>query len=219
MVFRAVLIFTLFLAFSLFGLTDMEKQSRILGMADELCGAMPPELVLAIIRQEGGAGAFYCEGWRYNSFYSQEGSPWAQPLNGDGIMQVTEASGWHERSGTYYENEQGYRNTIEDGCGYLNELYNSHDSIICAALHYNSGPNTLYIYMNGMGDKTYMQKLADHLLNFVPEVYGIENRALAEGLYEAQRIVDGYISSLPEGMSKDYYKEYQMMLDEEIKNI
>lgn len=50
------------------------KQSIISETVDELCGAMPPELVLAIIGQEGGAGAFYCGGWRYNSFYSQESS-------------------------------------------------------------------------------------------------------------------------------------------------
>jgi hypothetical protein len=203
----------------LFAVTDTEKQGSILDMAEEACGDLPAELVVAIMRQEGGKGAFYCDGWRYNSFYLAENAPWAQPENGDGVMQVTEASGWHETSGPYEHSEVGYRNSIEDGCGYLNELYGRYQCVTLTALHYNSGPNTLYIYMNGMGDRDYLSKVGNHMQTFVPSLYGIENETLVEKLYEAQNVLDGYLETLPERMSLDYYKPYQEALDEEIKNL
>jgi hypothetical protein len=212
-------LFVVYLALLLVGLTDVEKQEKILQMTEELCGELPPELVIAVIRQEDGAGAFYCDGWRHNSFYSRDGGPWAQPSNGDGIMQVTAARGWHEVSGAYEGSESGYRNAISDGCGYLKELYRVYDSEILAAMHYNSGPNTLYIYLNGMGDIRYLSKLAGHLVQFVPEIYGMENDAMAERLYEAQEILDSYLDSLPAGMTKTYYVEYQEALDEELGRI
>jgi len=208
--------FVVYLALLLIGLTDIEKQEKILQMTEELCGELPPDLVIAVMRQEGGAGAFYCDGWRHNSFYSEETSPWAQPSNGDGIMQVTEASGWHETCGLYEHSEAGYRNAISDGCGYLNELYGAYGSEILAAMHYNSGPNTLYIYLNGMGDPGYLSKLADHLTQFLPEIYGMESTDLAERLYEAQNLLDSYLDSLPAWMPKSYYAGYQEALDEEL---
>jgi hypothetical protein len=113
----------------------------------------------------------------------------------------------------------GYRNAIEDGCGYLNELYGAYQCAVLTVLHYNSGPNTLYIYLNGMGDRDYLSQIGNHLQTFVPSLYGIENETLVEGLYEAQDVLDGYLETLPEGMSRDYYRPYQEALDEEIKSL
>lgn len=84
------------LALSSDDLTDQQKQLEIQKLVDNHRSALPTELVLAIICQEGGEGAFQIDGWDYNTFYSQNDGPWAQPTNGDGIMQVTTASGHHE---------------------------------------------------------------------------------------------------------------------------
>ncbi len=105
-------------------------------------GSIPAELVLAIIRQEGGEGAFHIDGWNYNSFYRETDGSWAQPTNGDGIMQVTSASGYHERSGPYTHDRDGYDHAINDGCDYLLENYNTYGSYVQATLHYNTGPNS-----------------------------------------------------------------------------
>ncbi len=202
--------------------TDEEKQRTILEMVLEHCEPMPPELVIAIIRQEAGQGAFHAEPWKHNPFYDPRDGPWAQPTNGDGIMQVTRASGWHQVSGPYTNDRRGYENAIRDGCSYLRELYETYGTLVQAALHYNSGPHTLYIYLGKMwGDRDYLSKLADHLRSFVPSYYGIYNRALAGLLDRAQGVLNKYLyyMGLEERQSLEYYAPYQERLDAELHEL
>ena len=63
--------------FHIKGITDQEKQQEILNMVNSHRGSLPPELVLAIIRQEGGEGEQKGAGGSYNSFYRESDGPWA----------------------------------------------------------------------------------------------------------------------------------------------
>ena len=75
-------------------------------------------------------------------------------------MQVTSASGYHQRSGAYTNDQTGYDHAINDGTDYLKGLYSQYGTLWQAALHYNTGPNSLYIYKNGMGDPQYLSHVA-----------------------------------------------------------
>ena len=202
--------------------TDHQKQQEILNMVNSHRGSIPAELVLAIIRQEGGEGAFHVDGWNYNSFYKESDGPWAQPTNGDGIMQVTLASGYHEKSGPYTHDRNGYDHAINDGCDYLLELYNSYGSRVQITLHYNTGPNSLYIYLGkNQGDWNYLSHVAEHLSNFVPNTYGLQNPNLVSALNQGQNILSDYLynKGLATEQSVDYYRPYQEQLDKELHNI
>lgn len=210
------------LALSSDDLTDQQKQLEIQKLVDNHRSALPTELVLAIICQEGGEGAFQIDGWDYNNFYSQNDGPWAQPTNGDGIMQVTTASGHHEKCGPYTHDQSGYDNAINDGCDYLLEVYGTYETYVQTALHYNTGPNTLYIYLGrNWGDRNYLSNVAAHLSSFVPNTYGLQNQNLVESLNQGQSILDDYLYNrgIETGQSLDYYSQYQVQLDNDLNNI
>lgn len=210
------------LALSSDDLTDQQKQLEIQKLVDNHRSALPTELVLAIICQEGGEGAFQIDGWDYNTFYSQNDGPWAQPTNGDGIMQVTTASGHHEKCGPYTHDQSGYDNAINDGCDYLLEVYGTYETYVQTALHYNTGPNTLYIYLGrNWGDRNYLSNVAAHLSSFVPNTYGLQNQNLVESLNQGQSILDDYLYNrgIETGQSLDYYSQYQVQLDNDLNNI
>ena len=195
---------------------DQQKQNDILGMANEHRGSLPPELVLGVMRQEGGEGAFHVDGWAYNSFYIQDDGAWAQPTNGDGVMQVTAASGHHEVSGPYTHDEIGYDHAINDGCDYLLENFSGYGSLVQAALHYNTGPNSLYIYLGrNWGDRSYLSDLAGHLDEFVPGYYGLVNPPLVTILRQGQTVLDDYLygKGILAGQAVNYYAPYQGQLD------
>jgi len=203
-------------------LSDQQKQQNILNMVNTYRGALPPELVLAVMRQEGGEGAFHVDGWNYNSFYRMADGAWAQPTNGDGVMQVTVASGHHENRGPYTHDESGYRHAIGDGCDYLNEVYNAAygGSFLNATLHYNTGPNSLYIYLGlGAGDPNYLGNVAGHLRAFVPNTFGLRNDALATQLENGQAILNSYLNNpaILRNQPVSYYAAYQAQLDAELR--
>lgn len=203
-------------------ITDQQKQQKILNMVNIHRNSLPPELVLAISRQEGGEGAFHIDGWNYNSFYRESDAPWAQPTNGDGIMQVTSASGYHEKSGPYTHDQTGYDHAINDGCDYLLENYNVYDSFVQTTLHYNTGPNSLYIYLGrDWGDRNYLSHVATHLSNFIPNIYGIQNQDLVNKLNQGQDILNDYLynQGIATGQSVSYYESYQVQLDNDLHNI
>ena len=204
-------------------LTDSQKQQLMLGMVNAHRGALPAELVLAEIFQEGGQGAFHVNGSQYNPFYSPADAPWAQPdNNGDGIMQVTVASGHHEASGPYTNDQSGYDNAIADGCAYLLEEYAAFGSLWQAVLHYNSGPHTLAVYKGlQAGDPGYLGKVASALRNLVPPMFGISNPTLAAELDAAQQIVNRYLNdpTILTGQPASYYVPYQAQLETELHNL
>jgi|GEM_PF-1842395 len=201
-------------------LTDRQKQLEIQNMVNNHKGALPVELVLAIIRQEGGEGAFHIDGWNYNRFYSQSDGPWAQPTNGDGIMQVANTD-YHEKSGPYTNDQNGYDNAINDGCNYLLWHYNAYDSYVQSVLYYNAGRGSLYTYLGkNWGDRNYLSNVATHLSNFVPNTYGLQDQNLVESLNQGQSILDDYLynKGIKTGQSIDYYSQYQVQLDNELHN-
>ena len=203
-------------------ISDQQKQQEILNMVNSHRGTIPAELVLAIIRQEGDRGAFYVDGWNYDYFYRESDGPWAQPTNGDGIMQVTTASDHHERSGVYTHDRDGYDHAINDGCDYLLEHYSTYGSYVQATLHYNTGPNTLYIYLGkNWGDRNYLSHVAGHLNNFVPDIYGLQNQDLVDALNQGQDILNNYLynKGIATGQLVDYYRPYQTQLDSDLHNI
>jgi len=203
-------------------INDQQKQQEILNMVNIHRSILPAELILAIVRQEGGKGAFYVEGWKYNSFYRQSDAPWAQPTNGDGIMQVTAASGYHEQSGPYTHDRNGYDHAINDGCDYLLENYNAYGSYVQTTLHYNTGPNSLYIYLGkNWGDRDYLSHIADHLSNFVSSTYSLQNPDLVNALNRGQNIVNDYLYNrgITTGQSVEYYRPYQTQLDNDLHDI
>src|SRR5204863_8720524 len=55
-------------ATSAMALTDQDKQQNILTAVNNHRSSLPAEFVLSIIFQEGGRGAFYVNGYLYNSF-------------------------------------------------------------------------------------------------------------------------------------------------------
>jgi len=186
-------------------------------------GILPPELVLAVMFQEGGQGAFYVDGSSLTPcFYRQVDSPWAQPHNTcspnnlyDGVMQVSPASRASGLVGPYPNTESGYDIAIADGCAYLLVQYQNHQTFWESVLHYNTGGGTLFIYKNGEGDPLYLQHVAYTLRNLVPALYGLNNGQLANQLDSAQAIVNSYLNNnaiLPnQGLS--YYASYQSQLD------
>jgi hypothetical protein len=206
-------------------LTDKQKQTEILNMANNHRNKIPVELVLAVIRQEGGKGAFYTNSYAYNPYmYYKNSGPWGQPNkeNRDGVMQVTKSSGFDKHK-PYTQDKIGYDGAITDGCAYLNNQYiaSQSSSLVYATLHYNTGPNSLYIYFNNMGDKIYLKNVATNLGGFVPNVYSIKNQNLVSSLIKGQEILDNYLNNknIKPKQSPSYYKTYQRQLDAELKKI
>jgi len=203
-------------------ITDEEKQQDILNMVNNHRGVLSPGLVLGVIRTEAGVGAFHVDGWNYNSFYREADGSWAQPTNGDGIMQVTSASGYHEKSGTYTNDQEGNDHAINDGCNYLLNIYYSYGSCVQTVLHYNTGPSSLYIYLGlNWGCRTYLSNVAKQLTSFVPDTYGLQNPSLANTLNKGQGILNKYLynKGIMTGQSVDYYRSYQKQLDGDLRNI
>ena len=197
-------------------ITDQQKQNDMLTIVNNHQGALPAEFVLAEIFQEGGRGAFYVDGYDYNSFYSSADGPWAQPSNGDGIMQ--NAVAYHEASGSYTNDQTGYDHSIDDGCHYLKDNYTTYGTLWQAALHYNTGPNSLYIYKNDMGDTQYLNHVASALQSFVPPMFGLSNADLVSKLQAAQQIVSSYLnnSNIASGQPASYYTTFQVQLDNDL---
>jgi hypothetical protein len=205
-------------------LTDQQKQQEILTMVNSHRGSLPAELVLAVIRQEGGEGAFHVDGWNYDTFYRESDGPWAQPTNGDGIMQVSATGNpyYHEKSGPYTHDCTGYDHAINDGCDYLLELYSTYATQVQSTLHYNTGPKSLYIYLGmNQGDRDYLSKVAEHLSNFVPNTYALQNQNIVNVLNQGQNILNKYLDDMgiATGQSVGYYEPYQTQLDSELHNI
>jgi len=201
-------------------ITDAQKQQLMLQMVDTYCGPLAPEYVLAEIRQEGGAGAFYDDGALYDSFYMASEAPWAQPDdNTDGIMQVTPASGDYQKSGTYTDDQPGYEHAIDDGCTYLIATFDSYGTLWQTCLHYNTGPSSLYVYLGlGGGDEQYLAHVASDLQTFVPSIYALSDAPLVAQLNAAQQIVDSYLDNpnIATGKSASYYSTYQTQLDNQL---
>ncbi len=211
-------------AFGPHSVTDAEKQERLLGMVNAHSGTIPTELVLAILRQEGGVGAFYVDSAAKSPDLYEEGfGPWSQPTrtNRDGVMQVSAEGnpGYHEKSGPYTHDAEGYDHAIHDGCDYLIELFNAYGTYVQAVLHYNSGPHTLYTYLGRQaGDRNYLSQVANHLMDFVPGIYGLRNEALGGELRDAQGVLDKYLydMGIATGMARENYAAYQEQLDREL---
>jgi ABC-type oligopeptide transport system substrate-binding subunit len=209
-------------------LTDKEKQRSVLTMVNNHRGALPPELVLAVIRIEGGVGAFHINGWDHNpSIYRRIDGSWAQPTKGDGIMQVVDGkggSGYHEKSGLYTNDRDGYDHAIKDGCDYLLELYNTraYGTYVQAVLHYNSGPASLYTYLATTGgSEVYLSKAAEYLTTFVKDTYEIENPSLVCILNKGQSILDSYLynKGIKTWQTPEYYRTHQRRLDSDLQNL
>lgn len=203
-------------------ISDTEKQSKILNMANSYRREIPVELTLSIIRQEGGEGAFYIDSWAHNpSDYKKNHGPWAQPKNGDGVMQVTSASGYDDHK-PYTETEKGYDGAINDGCTYLNSFYSTSNSLVYATLHYNTGPNSLYIYKGiNAGDPQYLSHVATNLNGFVPKIYSIKNPKLVSSLKNGQDILNKYLKNgnIKKNQKVSYYTQYQKQLDAELNKL
>lgn len=154
-------------------------------------GDLPVEFVLAIAAAESGAD-----------------SGWDNTVNGDGIMQVTVASGHHESHGEYTNTRTGIEANIQDGIDALNDwrrqlangigdyeagLFDdlTNASVIRTALHYNGGysPITLYALKRG-GVRDYLARVARQLENTVPSTFGVSNAGLVDELRKAQVRVD-----------------------------
>ncbi len=178
-------------------ITNAQKQSTMLTIVNTYRGNLPAELVLAEIFQEGGLGAFYVDGYDYNSFYSVAGAPWAQPDNNtDGIMQVTSSSGHHQASGAYTDDQVGYEHAIDDGSTYLNAIYDQYGTPWQGVLHYNTGPSSLYIYLGlSEGTRNYLGDVASDLQNLVPPMFALSNSTLVNELNQAQTIVNSYLNN------------------------
>lgn len=199
-------------------LTDAQKQQQILNMVNNHRGTtLPAEMVLSEIMLEGGQGAFYVNGASKNSFYSSSIQPWCQPqTNTDGIMQVTSASGYAAHA-PYSNTMSSYDDSITDGTADLKAGYSSYGTLWQASLHYNTGPNSLYIYENGMGDKTYLSDIAARL-STVATLYGIQDPALISKYNAGQAIVNSFLNngSILSGQSVSYYASYQTQLDAQL---
>lgn len=199
-------------------LTDAQKQQQILNMVNNHRGTtLPAEMVLSEIMLEGGQGAFYVNGASKNSFYSSAIQPWCQPqTNTDGIMQVTAGSGYAAHA-PYSNTMSSYDDSITDGTADLKAGYSSYGTLWQASLHYNTGPNSLYIYENGMGDKTYLSDIATRL-STVATLYGIQDPALISKYNAGQTIVNSFLnnSSILSGQSVSYYASYQTQLDAQL---
>ena len=128
-------------------------------------------------------------------------------------MQVTPASGYNggsrysyeeeyqfdgEKFGGYFNTQEGYEAGIDDGIAYLDEMCESYQGYINAIVHYNTGPNTLGIYKNGMGDPLYLKHVALQLSTFVPLTYGLSNQNWVSALECGQRILCNMLAELPD---------------------
>jgi len=152
-----------------------------------LHGSFPIELVLAIASVETGPV--------YN---------WDNEVaNGDGIMQVTIASGYHEKSGEYVNTRAGIEANINDAMGVLKERLNAvragwrdsygnifdsllYSEYIQSALQYNGGPDPVGTYKRGEGAPNYLARVANGLENIVPPTFGYSNPGLVSELREGQ---------------------------------
>ena len=202
-------------------LSDKEKQTQIKNIVDKYREEVPLELILSLIRQEGGEGAFRVNGWQYNPFYSKNNAPWAQPNNGDGIMQVTPQNDYHEESGQYTHTKNGYEYAIHDGCDNLLYNYRYFKTLAPAVLHYNTGPNSLYIYLGkSWGDRNYLSKVAS-CFGFIETTYGVSNPSLVAQLNQGQSILNQYLyeKGLKTGQNVQYYATYQKQLDTDLAKI
>ena len=173
-------------------------------------GNLPVEIILAIAAAETGP--------TYN---------WDNEVaNGDGIMQVTPASGHHEEHGVYVNTRTGIEANIQDGIAVLNgyrmmihsetennrygDYGNAFDDfanveIIRITLHYNGGTNPIHLYagdpqrnMPPMGTQDYLGRVASRLKSTVPEVFGRQyaNSILGEELQRAQVLVNQKVEEL-----------------------
>ena len=198
-------------------ITDQQKQNAILGLVNSHRGTLPTEFVLAEIFQEGGQGAFHVNGSNYNSFYNASDGPWAQPTNGDGIMQ--NAVAYHQPP--YTNDQAGYDHSIDNGTQYLKDNYAAYGTIWQASLHYNTGPSSLYIYKNGMGDPSYLNHVGSNLQTLVLSMFSLSNADLVSNLLAAQQIVNQYLNnpSILSNQSVSYYSSWQTQLDSDLHNI
>ena len=204
------------------GITDQQKENAILAMVNDHRGALPRRICSGGNIPRRRPGAFYVDGSNYNSFYNASDAPWAQPTNGDGIMQVTSASGYHQLSGTYTNDQTGYDHAISDGCAYLDANFSQYGTVWQTALHYNTGPNSLYIYLGrNEGTRNYLSDVASDLQSLVPPMFSISNASLVSELNEAQTILNGYLnnSNILSGQSVSYYASYQTQLESALSNI
>ena len=176
--------------------------------AKELPHEIPIELFIAIGWAETG------ENYYWNNDYI--------PDNGlrDGIMQVSDASGFREKwardtgNGALYNNTpMGIESNVIDAISYLNDLSvhidnyrvgygNAFDNIcesrtIRIVLHYNGGPNPIGIYKSEMGAPKYLERVAYNLQTNVPSDIGFDyaNPSLVEYLVQGQQIVDTLLDS------------------------
>jgi YD repeat-containing protein len=176
--------------------------------AKELPQEIPIELFIAIGWAETG------ETYYWNNDYI--------PDNGlrDGIMQVSEDSGFREKwardngNGALYNNTpMGIESNVIDAISYLNDLSahienyrvgygNAFDNIcesrtIRIVLHYNGGPNPIGIYKSEMGAPKYLERVANNLGTNVPSDIGFDyaNPSLVEYLLQGQQVVDNLLDS------------------------
>jgi len=229
--------------------TDEEKQQLILGWIqrhnNDGGNNWPVEVILAMIFQEAGDGAFHSSGdyYLYNNY---KYGPWTEPDNtrlyrgyaffSDGPMQVTPGSGFAKNSNGYaksytygcskfggYKNDQiGYETGIFDGIACLDYNYaaNWGRGYINAILHYNSGPYTIYLYKTKkQGDRRYLAHIAEKLATSVPSTYGLSNPAWVSALEQGQVELDQIMSGLPSGKSKAYYQKYENELNRRLRLI
>jgi len=157
-------------------------------------GAIPVELVLAIASVETGP-VFNWDN---------------EVANGDGIMQVTIASGYHEKNGEYVNTRAGIEANIKDGVSVLTERLNAvqvgfrgdygnvfdnliYSDLIQATLQYNGGPFPIRTYKDGLGVRDYLARVSGGLTNIVPTTFGYSNSALANELMQGQTQVDNLL--------------------------
>ena len=204
--------------------TDAEKQEQMLRMVNAHRGSLPAELVLAVLFQEGGQGAFYADGAGVSPGIYQGGvGPWEQPFGSeDGVMQVQPASRASGLQDPYPGTQAGYDLAIADGCAYLNTQLSRYGTLWESVLHYNTGRGTLFIYKNGRGDPHYLHHVASNLRTLVPPMFGLDNARLADQLEGAQALVDKYVTDA--GISSNqsdvaYYDAYQTELDAELHGL
>lgn len=201
--------------------TDKAKQQAILNLVNSYRSALPPEFVIAEILQEAGQGAFHVDGSKYNPFYRASDGPYAQPTNGDGILQVTTGSGYR-KSGPYTNDPNGYEHAIADGTAYLSDLNTEFGTLWQAALHYNTGPHSLYIYLGkNQGDQHYLAGIGANIRSLVPGLYALNNPTLAGQFDQAQQVIEKYLNNpiIAGGQSVDYYRSFQRQLDADLHDL
>jgi hypothetical protein len=173
---------------------DVEERIRVIEEAANLYhGDVPVGLVLAIAAQETG---------------EQYDPPWNnEETNGDGIMQVTEDSGFDKHK-PYKNTRSSIEENMLDATDYLKDIlatvrrypgYGDYGDIfqeipqwdlVRTPLHYNGGPSPVKEYRKGKGDPRYLGRVAGHLDTggTVGRVFGHEytDPVLAEALRAGQ---------------------------------